>query len=49
MRQCALDRRPRRFYDADGSGAGEQFLLTKVKAGTKLHADDFFIGVGIAV
>jgi len=32
------------FYDADGSGTGTQFLLAKVTAGTKLHADDFFVG-----
>ena len=35
------------FYDADGSGAGEQFLLATVKAGTKIHADDFFVGGGL--
>lgn len=31
------------FYDADGNGAGGQFLLAKVTADTKLHADDFFV------
>lgn len=34
------------FYDADGSGAGAQFLLATVKDGTKIHADDFFVGGG---
>jgi len=32
------------FFDADGNGAADQFLLAKVTAGTKLHADDFFVG-----
>jgi Ca2+-binding RTX toxin-like protein len=34
------------YYDADGNGGVEQFLLAKVKAGTKLDADDFFMGGG---
>ncbi len=35
------------YYDADGSEAGDQHLIAKVKADTKLHADDFFIGSGM--
>ncbi|HET7714100.1 MAG TPA: hypothetical protein VFK86_00580, partial [Bauldia sp.] len=34
------------FIDLDGSGAQAQFLLATVKPGTKLQADDFYIGGG---
>ncbi len=30
--------------DFDGNGPGAQFLLAAVKAHTKLHADDFYVG-----
>ena len=37
------------YYDGDGSEAGDQLLIAKVKAGTKLHADDFFISSGLTL
>ena len=35
------------FFDVDGTGVEAQFQLAKVKAGTKLHADDFYVQSGV--
>ena len=35
------------YFDADGSGSEAQFLLAKVKAHTKLSADDFYSGTSM--
>lgn len=35
------------WFDGDGNGADAQFLLAKVTAGTKLHADDFYAGTSL--
>jgi len=38
------------MIDLDGTGAQAQFVLASVKAGTKLHADDFYVqGIFLAV
>jgi Ca2+-binding RTX toxin-like protein len=36
------------YVDFDGSGAGPQVQFAKVTPGTKLHADDIFVGFGLA-
>jgi Ca2+-binding RTX toxin-like protein len=35
------------WFDGDGNGTDAQFLLAKVTAGTKLHADDFYTGTSL--
>lgn len=37
----------RLYYDVDGNGIEAQILFAKVKPGTKLSADDFFVGGGL--